>query len=152
MSATYKSARRELTGRELDAIRVQENAWFPEIIQHRGTPAHRMMSSPSKGFGLAFPVGFGFGAMVAIRSPKMILPVGLLGASLFGAAVYSDRKVRNGNILEVMRRLPAPGESEWLTKHDYHSDPVVQKDREIQATHAVATAISNIPHAGSSTP
>lgn len=148
--------KRSLTSEEDRLIKEQEVAWIPRWFPDYGTPMYRLVSSPSKGFALGASAGFvaGTAASALVGARRRPLPVhfalGVLGGLAWGGGVFINRTVTNGNLVEIMRRLPAPVGADHLTLRDYRTDPVVQKDREIGATQEVAAAIRSQSSAPSS--
>lgn len=109
--------RSRLTRKEDEAVADGRSQWIPQIVVTDEDSPAVQMSSPGKGAlgaGLAGALagggaGLGLGALAGGGNEKGKAMGAALGALVGGGSaafkVYADRKKRNAEILETMRRL-----------------------------------------------
>jgi hypothetical protein len=130
-------ARREFTPEEEAALRKGKKQLIPKIFQSYATPLPKLMASPVKqGLGTGLAAGGlagGASSLVGVSPGTALLLAALVGGPV-GLTTYFNRKMKNEDIEELMRRSPV-----GATKRDMLSDPVLQAEK--QRTHDMQRAM-----------
>lgn len=122
--------RRELTPEEDANIEQESQKWIPKIFENLSNAPTVRLASPARqallyGLGLGLP-------MTAVASGATANPVLGLGAgATFGGLAallgYLNRKQKNEDVIETMRRLPV-----GARLRDFESDPLMAERRNQQ--------------------
>ena len=132
--APVSAQKRQQSPEEAFAIQKGLQQWWPAIGNHYGTPVTQLLASPGKQAVLDGITGGLLGAGItafllfssALRrfTAPAATVIGLAVGGLSAWSAYVGRVRKNGNILDLMKRLP-----EGATKRDLLSDPVYMQER-----------------------